>query len=271
MTPKISVITISYNNKKGLEKTLKNVISQSFSDFEYIIIDGGSQDGTKDILEKYSDNITYWVSEPDKGIYNAMNKGITAAKGEYLIFINSGDHFYDENSLSVAAAHLSGEDIIYGNLELVSDEHTYIKKYSSELSLLYFYDQSLPHPATFIRKEAFQKWGNYDEYLKIVSDWKWFLISICTHQASFKHIDETISTFYLDGISSIKQNQEKIDNEKELTFSEYFPMAKYDLQKLSALQNENKRLLNAENKFNHLKKYRLVKLLNSLGLIKIPQ
>lgn len=270
MSTKISVITISYNNRQGLERTLKSVASQSFSDFEYIVIDGGSQDGSKELLERYSDKITYWVSEPDKGIYNAMNKGIAATKGEYLIFINSGDHFYSDDSLTDAEQHLSGEDIIYGNLEVISAEQTYIKDYPSEMSLFYFYYESLPHPSSFIRKDAFEKYGFYDESLKIVADWKWFLITICSYSATFRHIDETVSTFYLDGISSNTQSQHKINNERGRTFSDHFPLVKDNLQKLLALENENRLLQNTEKKFNHLKKYRLVKLLHSLGLIKIP-
>lgn len=270
MQPKISVITISYNNREGLEKTLKSVSSQTFSDFEYIMIDGGSQDGSKELLEEYSDKITHWVSEPDKGIYNAMNKGIAAAKGEYLIFINSGDHFYSDHSLTDAAQHLSGEDLIYGNLEVVSTEQTYIKDYPSELSLYYFYYESLPHPSSFIRKDAFEKYGLYDESLKIVADWKWFLMAICRHSATFRHINETVSTFYLDGISASVQSNAKINAERNLTFSTHFPLVKDDLQRLQTLQNENLKLKQSEQKFNHLKKYRLVKLLHSLGLIKIP-
>lgn len=271
MPPKISVITISYNNIKGLERTMKSVTSQTFSDFEYIVIDGGSADGSKELLEKYSDKITYWVSEPDKGIYHAMNKGIDAAKGEYLIFINSGDHFFNDSSLALSVKHLSGEDIIYGNLEVVSEDQTYIKKYPPELSLFYFYYESLPHPSSFIRKNAFTQWGLYDENLNIVSDWKWFLLAVCKHEGSYKQIDVTVSTFYLDGISASVQSQEKIDGEKNLTFSEHFPRVKDDLQKLQTLLIENRKLQQAEYQFNHLKKYRLVRLLDALGLIKIPK
>ena len=97
---KYSIITINYNNKDGLEKTILSVINQTCQDFEYIIIDGGSTDGSVDVIKKYADRIDYWVSEPDKGIYNAMNKGIIKAKGEYLNFMNSGDCFYDNEVLS---------------------------------------------------------------------------------------------------------------------------------------------------------------------------
>ena len=128
MNPKISVITISYNNKEGLEKSLKSVTSQDYKDFEYIVIDGGSNDGSKEILEKYSDKINYWVSEPDKGIYNAMNKGIEVANGEYLLFINSGDELFSSGILTEVVPELNGADIIAGNLCTIGKITTYIAK-----------------------------------------------------------------------------------------------------------------------------------------------
>lgn len=270
MNPKISIITISFNNKQGLEKTIESVVNQNYKDFEYIVIDGGSTDGSKELIEKNDDKISYWISEPDKGIYNAMNKGIKASKGEYLLFLNSGDKFYSENSLMLGSQYLGEEDIIYGDLEVVAEENSYIKKYPSGLSLFYFHEEALPHPATFIKKTAFERFGLYDENLKIVSDWKWFLLSICSHNASFKKIEEVISTFYLDGISSNAENQQKISNEKTLVFETYFPKQKADLQQMLNLKQENKKLSEFEYKFNKLKKYRLVQLLHQLKIIKIP-
>ena len=96
---KISIITINYNDKIGLSKTINSVLNQSWQKFEFIVIDGGSNDGGLEVIEQHKDKIDYWVSEPDKGVYNAMNKGIKVAKGEYLIFMNSGDTFYDDNVL----------------------------------------------------------------------------------------------------------------------------------------------------------------------------
>src|SRR6478735_1115877 len=111
----LSIITINYNNLQGLQKTIESVVSQSFKDFEYIIIDGGSTDGSKVLIEKYSESITYWVSEKDNGIYPAMNKGIQVANGEYLLFLNSGDWFYENTTLSMAIPMLRPFDIVYGN------------------------------------------------------------------------------------------------------------------------------------------------------------
>ena len=222
MNPKISIITISYNNKEGLEKTLKSVTSQDYKDFEYIVIDGGSNDGSKEILEKYSDKINYWVSEPDKGIYNAMNKGIEAANGEYLLFLNSGDFLYSNTILEEISHLLKEKDIIYGNLEYFNDNKTWIYNSAEKLTFKHFINDTIPHPAAFIKKEIITKLGNYDENLKIVSDWKFFLLAICKEQVSYKKIDYIISKYDFTGISSNSNSFDLIKREKEATFEENF-------------------------------------------------
>ena len=113
---KISIITVNYNDKDGLEKTIKSVLNQENTVFEYLVIDGNSADGSKDVIEKYKDKIDYWVSEPDSGIYNAMNKGILAATGDYLLFLNSGDWLYENDSIAnVDKLILESKDIYFGN------------------------------------------------------------------------------------------------------------------------------------------------------------
>lgn len=269
MTPLISIITVNFNDKIGLERTLESVFSQNFRNFEYLVIDGGSNDGSKELLEKNSEKINYWVSEPDKGIYNAMNKGISVAKGEYLIFLNSGDHFKNENSLEIAQKYLGKEDIIYGDLELVGNTHTFIKEYPKHLSLYYFYESSLPHPATFIRKELFKKFGYYDESLKIVSDWKWFLRVIMQFSCTYKKIPKVLSTFYQDGISSNSSNIIKIEAEREIVFKEHYPEYIDYFKEIHTLKEENKILTEYKKKYAHLKNYKLVRLFSALGLVKI--
>jgi glycosyltransferase involved in cell wall biosynthesis len=111
--PKLSIITINYNDVLGLKRTLESVTGQIYSNFEYIVINGGSTDGSKELLEKYTDKISYWVSEPDQGIYHAMNKGIEKASGEYLLFMNSGDLFYNSGILKEVVDHISKYDLIY--------------------------------------------------------------------------------------------------------------------------------------------------------------
>lgn len=117
---KLSIITVNRNNTEGLRKTIESVVSQTYTDFEYIIIDGASTDGSVDIIKEYADRITYWVSEPDNGIYNAMNKGILKAKGEYLQFLNSGDWLVDEGVLQTMIKYTDDVDILIGNIYLIN-------------------------------------------------------------------------------------------------------------------------------------------------------
>jgi len=125
MHPKLSIITVNLNNAEGLRKTIESVVSQTYTDYEYIIIDGGSTDGCVEIIKQYEDKITYWVSEPDKGIYNAMNKGILKAKGEYCQFLNSGDWLIKESILHDIFSILPIADIIYGNEQTEKGIRTY--------------------------------------------------------------------------------------------------------------------------------------------------
>ena len=118
---KLSIITVNLNNKDGLQKTIDSVISQTYKDFEWIIIDGGSTDGSKELIENYSDYVSYWVSEPDKGIYNAMNKGIKQSHGEYLQFLNSGDIFIEDNTLKQVVSQLVNEDIVFGYAVIINN------------------------------------------------------------------------------------------------------------------------------------------------------
>ena len=120
---KLSIITVNLNNRDGLQKTIDSVICQTFRDFEWIVIDGGSTDGSKELIEQYADHFAYWVSEPDKGIYNAMNKGIKVAKGEYLQFLNSGDSLWNETTLQGVVPFFSGTtDIFYGDVAIMKED-----------------------------------------------------------------------------------------------------------------------------------------------------
>lgn len=213
----ISIITVNYNDAKGLEKTIKSVQSQTYKDFEHIIIDGNSNDGSKEIIENHKKSFSYWVSEVDSGIYNAMNKGIKVAKGEYLLFLNSGDHFFCDYSLNQFDTNdLKGEyyDLIYGNLKIIGNKE-FIKTYPSKLSFAYFVRDTLPHPATLIKQTCFNG-VFYDESLLIVSDWKFFMIGVVKNNFTYKYINSTISTFYLDGISNTKSNLALIERNSVL-------------------------------------------------------
>lgn len=204
---KLSVITINYNNASGLEKTIKSIVSQSFADFEYIVVDGASTDSSVDIIKQYADKINYWVSEPDKGIYNAMNKGIKQAKGEYLIFINSGDILYRNTILEEVFSKPTHADWIYGDLELVYPNGDKVIQHMPEtVSVEHILADTISHPSSFIRKSLFEKYGLYREDLKIISDWAFFYKLILFGRVSTKHIPLVISSFAMDGISSNPEN-----------------------------------------------------------------
>src|SRR5690348_5936351 len=113
--PRLSLITINLNDLQGLRKTLDSIFTQTFTDYEYIIIDGGSTDGSLEEIKKSQDKLVYWTSEKDEGIYNAMNKGIVKAKGEYTLFMNSGDYLYSEDTLNKVFENANNEDLIYGD------------------------------------------------------------------------------------------------------------------------------------------------------------
>lgn len=267
MNPKITIITINYNNHEGLEKTIKSVISQSYKDFEYIVIDGGSQDGSREVIEKFADKISYWVSEPDKGIYNAMNKGIKVANGEYLLFLNSGDKLFNNDSLLNILPYLEKEDIVYGNLEFIDiNNENFYGKYPETISFHFLFTGSLPHPASFIKKTAFDKVGFYDENLKIVSDWKWFIIAFTRFSLTWKQIPIIVSKFYLDGISSTQVDN--VRRERDLVISSFTLSEKKDAETINKLEQKIYELDENKKKLKIIKKSKWLKLGYKLGLFK---
>jgi glycosyltransferase involved in cell wall biosynthesis len=199
---KLSIITINLNNAGGLQKTIESVIFQTFTDFEYIVIDGNSSDKSIDVIKQYADKIDYWISEPDSGIYNAMNKGIRQAKGEYCLFLNSGDALVDNSVLEKVFKIPFTEDIVYGNVNLLGKNVKIEKKYPNEWTLKLFFDETLPHSASFIKRNLFFEITFYNENYKIISDWEFFVLTIIVHQKSYKHLPIFVTNFELIGLSS---------------------------------------------------------------------
>jgi glycosyltransferase involved in cell wall biosynthesis len=224
MNKQLSIITINFNSAEGLQKTIESVISQVFSDFEYIIIDGGSTDSSVNVIKQYENRITYWISEPDKGVYNAMNKGILQAKGEYCLFLNSGDTLYSKTILNEIFNMNYAEDIITGNFlkqypkkEIVDKGHAYHRaKEGKNLSLFDFFVSNIPHQATFIKRKLFDRYGLYDENYKIVSDWLFFLKTIVFESVEVKYIDTTIARFDMEGISNANMALHMLERRKIL-------------------------------------------------------
>ena len=214
---KLSIITINFNNAIGLRKTIESVAAQTSRDFEYIVIDGGSVDSSIEVIKEYDEKITFWVSESDKGIYHAMNKGINVAKGKFCHFLNSGDWLVDSLVVENMLNSLSDSDILLGNEIFINAKgKKRLHKSNSEIGLYTFYRSTLFHASAYIRRSLFDQYGLYDESLKIVSDWKWYLIVAGLHKANIKIVDINVCYFDSTGISSINQELDQTERRKVL-------------------------------------------------------
>lgn len=261
LCPILSIITINYNNVAGLKRTVKSVINQSNQEFEYIVIDGGSIDGSASFIDENKIHFDYHISEPDNGIYNAMNKGILAAKGEYLLFLNSGDLLFTNNTINKTISILKSKtkDIFFGNI-VNRDEQDVVVNYSQKVTFKTFFDGSLPHPSSFIRRSCFLEDNLYDEELKIVSDWKFFILGIFKKNFSFEYLDEIIAIYYLDGISSKNkgldtyERQKVLKQEFQLFYDDYldYQMLKYYFKKYK-LEGLKKWIVCLKNNFDGLR------------------
>lgn len=223
---KISVITVNYNDVEGLRRTMESVAKQTYHNFEHIVIDGGSNDGSVDIIKEYVNQcIMYdvlWVSEKDKGIYNAMNKGIRMAKGEYIQFLNSGDWYAAPDVLERVAVELEkniNPEMLFGTCIDIDDEgKRYPQGKNIQYSLLQLYESSFPHETSFFKRELFDadKYGMFDESLRIVSDWKWFLKAIGLGQLKPIFVDIDVALFDVHGISSTHKDLDWKERRKVL-------------------------------------------------------
>jgi glycosyltransferase involved in cell wall biosynthesis len=221
---KLTIITINLNNVTGLRKTIESVITQTFKDFEYLIIDGGSTEGSLELIEKYSKYINFFVSEPDSGIYNAMNKGIKQARGEYCLFLNSGDWLYNSDIINRVFSKNYSVDIIYGKSIMYNpDNIEYLNEEPENLTFERFYKHSICHQAMFIKRNLFDsnRYGLYREDLKIVSDWEFNIRAIILGGCSIEHLPFPVVFIDNSGISLT--NRELSLNERDLVFKELIP------------------------------------------------
>lgn len=234
---KLSIITINRNNAVGLRKTMESVLSQTYRDIEYIVIDGGSTDSSVEVIKDYVNQLNIedrrlkidWISEPDKGVYNAMNKGIMRATGEYVYILNSGDCVAAPDTIERMVAVLNSLNanslnntenvpILMGNIVRV---HGNKKEYAPlprgiddrciddrlilrpmDVSMLTFYSGTVPQDAAFVRRELFEKYGYFDESLKICADWKLYLNMIALGGIRPMHVDIDVVLFDMSGISN---------------------------------------------------------------------
>ncbi len=244
---KLSVITINYNNASGLLRTIQSVKEQNYSDMEYIVIDGGSSDDSVTVIKEHEAFINKWVSEKDNGIYNALNKGIKMATSDYLLFLNSGDHLYNDDVLNGIDKYIDNTDIIAFDINVLGQGFNQINKHPEKIKFSYLVDDTLAHQAVFIKRSLFGKVGLYDETLKIVADWRFFIHAIVFHNATYKAVHEILSTYYLDGISSSAEGTFVRKKERESVLSQEFSLFYDDY--INA--EKNKRLL-AMNRFKML-------------------
>ena len=211
---KVSIITISYNNLEGLKKTYDSIRRQTFADYEWIVIDGGSTDGTTEFLQEHSKELSFWCSEPDKGVYNAQNKGTKYARGEYSIYMNSGDSFFSDDVLENIFKKDIDADVIYGNWMLVfEDRETRVGVAPKVADLAYFFDDNMCHQAMLIRTEAVKN-RPYDESFRIYADWEEWL-ALYMQGKLFHRIDMIVCNFMVGGISTGDNASEKLKQERK--------------------------------------------------------
>jgi glycosyltransferase involved in cell wall biosynthesis len=256
MNPKLSVITVCLNDKEGLRRTVSSVLEQTFSDYEYIIIDGGSHDESADVIKTHESKITYWVSEKDNGIYHAMNKGIEAAKGTYSLFLNSGDILCNPDVLETVFINNLTEDIVY--CDMMYDCGDLGIKYCTQppqLTFSHLFSNFLYHPSTFIKTDLFKRAGKYNEQLRIASDYEFFLNAIVFHNATCRYLPLAISKHNNKGMSSLPENFSLVMEERKKIHTAYFPhMLVEDLNKCFEIVNSNE-----FKKFAEIRNYRFRK------------
>lgn len=224
---KLSIITINRNNVEGLRRTMESVFAQTYWNFEYIVVDGASTDGSVDIIKEYATRVKSresrvknfrWISEPDTGIYNAMNKGLKMAHGEYTLMLNSGDYLVDELVIEKIVPELHTDDIIQGNIiEEYPDRIIRYRGYGrSNLSFLDVLEANFPHQAMFIKLSTMEKYGYYDDSYKKGADTYFFITALGLGNATFRYVDTDVTNFDVNGISSMQDLKwSQIDKEED--------------------------------------------------------
>lgn len=241
MSKKISIITINYNNLEGLKKTVESVVNQTWKEYEYIVIDGGSTDGSVAYIESQSGKIDYWVSEPDTGIYNAMNKGILKATGEYVTFMNSGDCFLSLSTLQLCGALFCNyrADVFYGQIKIddALTERTIV--YPSTLTLAYLQKMVINHQACFFLLDTLLKFNGYDQKYKLAADYHYYL-KLYVNGKTFHPILFPTVKYDVTGVSSLQMDEYRVEMKQvwDLTVPSFLLETENNyLNLLSTIQN----------------------------------
>lgn len=237
---KVSIITVCRNAEDSIEESIQSVVCQNFPDIEHIIIDGNSTDNTNNIIEKYSDKIAYYISEPDTGVYNAMNKGIKASTGEILYFLNANDYLFDENVISdvVKEFEKTKSEIIWGKLAnvLSNGDIEYPNQDDSfeyPLNKLYFLaGNNMCHQCIFYNSKLFEKYGLYDESLKIAADFDFNLKALVKNKTQYSMFNRTVVKFSIGGFSTSEKYRYLLLEERKIVINRYFSKKEISTNKL---------------------------------------
>ena len=226
--PKFSIITICYNEAKSIRATCDSICTQSCKDFEWIVIDGGSTDGTLQILKEYKGSIDCLVSEQDSGIYNAMNKGASKATGDYLIFMNGGDRFASTEVLKWAS-EAPRVQLLYGDVFLGNIDGP-LETFPDVVDPGYMLRKMIPHQATFYERTLFEALGGYDESFKIAADYDFYARLFEVERISHYHIPQPLAIFDQEGISNSIEFRQLRKRENHRIRKQYFKSYRYSLK-----------------------------------------
>jgi glycosyltransferase involved in cell wall biosynthesis len=219
----VSIVTINYNNLAGLMKTVNSVLNQKGIKPEYIIVDGGSTDGSAEYILANNGLFSKIIIEKDKGIYDAQNKGVLNATGDYILFLNGGDWFKDENSLASFIPELGNYDILYGDIIYKKEDQENEFQYPDTIDEKFMLSKGMPHQSTLIRRNLFEKTGLHKLNYRICADWDFFMHAFFIHNATRFHVKNAISVFDCTGISSTIDNIQPIIDEHLLILNSSFP------------------------------------------------
>ncbi|MBQ9640469.1 MAG: glycosyltransferase [Bacteroidaceae bacterium] len=219
---KLSVVTINYNNLHGLRQTVGSMLKQTFHDYEWIVVDGGSSDGSCEFLDEMKAHFAWLVSEPDRGIYNALNKGARMAKGEFLYFLNSGDELYAPDVLQrlLESPEADEADMLYGDVCFCYPDREDIGRQPERLTLQYLRKAPLNHQSTLVRRECFERLGGFDERFSIAADWR-LLVQMKLEACRFVYVPGVVCRYDMGGISY--RSQDLMEQEREQFFEELVP------------------------------------------------
>lgn len=213
--PLVSVITVTFNAQQYIEQTIESVLAQTYQNVEYIIIDGGSTDGTVDIIRRYAERLSYWVTEKDNGIYDAMNKGIRHAKGELIGMVNASDSYENDTIQAVVDAYrLHPENgVFHGNINMLNEDGSLFKQKCANNNLTQLNNGfRLFHPTFFVKKDTYQRIGLYDTSFRLAADYD-FALRCRNAGVTFYHIPQVLSNFRVGGATN-KQRLNSLNESK---------------------------------------------------------